>query len=246
MPFIGNIINFFAVLVFSVIGSLVKVGLPEKINRALLHAVAICVVYVGVDGILEAAPAVPEGFFLSAGLTKFIIMILSLVIGTAIGEIIDIDKWVNRLGRRLEAKFSKDDESRRGNFAKGFVSCTIMTCVGAMAVNGSILDGLGNPDVIIAKSVIDAVSCFVMASSFGIGCAFAAIPMMIYQGGIAALSYFLSASIPAASVSYLSATGSLIIILLGTNFLSATNVKTANMTPSVFIPLLIAPIINLF
>ena len=245
MPFVGTIINFFTVAVFSVLGSLLKVGLPEKISRALLHAVSVCVLYVGINGVLEEAPPVREGFFLSAGLTKFIVMILSMVIGTLIGEIIDIDKWVNRLGARLEEKFSNDDESTKGNFAKGFVSCTIMTCVGAMAVNGSILDGLGNPDIIIAKSIIDAVACFIMASSFGIGCAFSALPMLVYQGGIAALSFFLAAVIPAASISYLSATGSLIIMLLGTNFLGATSVKTANMTPAVFMPLIIAPIINL-
>ena len=121
-----------------------------------------------------------------------------------------------------------------------------MTCVGAMAVNGAILDGLGNPDVMIAKAIIDAVSCFVMASTLGFGCAFAAFPLLVYQGGLALLSFVLATSIPAASIAYMSATGSLIILLVGTNFLGATNAKTANMTPAIFMPLIIAPIINLF
>ena len=227
------------------LGALIKRGLPERVSRGLLYAISAVVIYVGVDGMMTEAPAVPEGFFLSADVTKFVVMILSIVIGTVIGEIIDIDKWINKLGTSLEKKFSRDKEGNAG-FAKAFVSCTIMTCVGAMAVNGALLDGLGNPDVTIAKAMIDAVACFVMASTLGYGCAFAAFPMLIYQGGLALLSFTLAASIPASSISYLSSTGSLIILLVGTNFLGATNAKTANMTPAVFMPLLIAPLINLF
>ena len=121
-----------------------------------------------------------------------------------------------------------------------------MTCVGAMAVNGAILDATGDPEVLIAKSVIDAIACFVMATSLGIGCAFSAFPMLIYQGMITLIALLFSAVIPAESIYYLSVTGSLIIVLIGTNFLGATNVKTANMTPAVFLPLIITPILNLF
>ena len=246
MPFLGVIINFASVILFSVLGALIKLGLPERISRGLLYAVSATVIYVAVDGMMTEAPAVPEGFFVSAGVTKFIVMILSLVIGTIIGEIIDIDKWIHKLGITLEKKFSRENSDKTSGFAKAFVSCTIMTCVGAMAVNGAILDGLGNPDVMIAKAIIDAVSCFLMASSLGIGCAFAAFPMLVYQGGLALLSFVLAASIPSAAIAYMSATGSLIILLVGTNFLGATNAKTANMIPAVFMPLILTPIINLF
>lgn len=248
MAFLGTIINFLTISVFSILGALLKRGIPEKINRAVFAAVSVCVIYLGIDGALAETPAVPEGFILSAGLTKFVIMILSMVIGTAIGELIDIDKWVNRLGNKLESKFIKNPnpEYSSGNFAKGFITCSLTTCVGAMAVNGAILDGVGQPDILIAKAIIDAISCFVFATTLGIGCAFAAIPALIYQGGITLLSFFFSSVIPAATLSYLSATGSLIIILIGTNFLGATNVKTANMTPAVFMPLVLTPIFNLF
>lgn len=260
MPFIGTLINFACILVFATLGSFVKCGIPERVNRAILCAVAICVVYIGIDGALEA-PAdgvtLPDVIF-NAGITKFVVVILSLTVGTMIGELIDIDKFVNKLGERLEKKFTSFGKNKKaadaeesshpsqGNFAKGFIGCTIMTCVGAMAVNGAILDATGDPEVLIAKSVIDAIACFVMATSLGIGCAFSAFPMLIYQGMITLIALLFSAVIPAESIYYLSVTGSLIIVLIGTNFLGATNVKTANMTPAVFLPLIITPILNLF
>ena len=169
-----------------------------------------------------------------------------MVLGTAIGELIDIDKWVNKLGAKLEKKLTKNSDATDGAFARGFVSCTIMTCVGAMAVNGAILDATGDPGILTAKSIIDAISCFVMATSLGIGCAFSAVPVFIYQGAITLLALLATSVIPAASIYYLAATGSLIIILIGTNSIGATNVKTANMTPAVFVPLILVPIFELF
>lgn len=247
MPFTGTIINFFVIVVFSLLGTFLKKGIPERINRALFFAISIAVVYLGISGAMNEAPAVPEGFFLNAELTKFAVIILSLVIGTAIGEVINIEKYVTKLGDKLEKKFcSGSDEYTGGNFAKGFITCTLTTCVGAMAVQGAILDGVGQPDILIAKSVLDAISCFVFATSLGIGCAFSAIPMLIYQGGITLLSFALSSFIPEAALSYLSATGSLILVLIGTNGLGATNVRTANMIPAVFIPFVFVPLINLF
>ena len=120
-----------------------------------------------------------------------------------------------------------------------------------MAVYGSVLDAGGNPSTLIAKAVIDAISCFIMAASFGIGCAFAAVPMLVYQGVITTLALLLKSAfadswIFDACVYYLSGTGSLILVLIGLNFLGATKVKTANMTPSVFIPFILVPILNLF
>lgn len=249
MPFLGTIVNFLAVAIAGTLGSLLKRGIPERINKAIFAAVSICIVFVGLDGAMSETPAVPESFILSAGLTKFIIIILSMTLGTAIGEIIDIDKWVNKLGNKLEDKLiknSSEDSPERGNFAKGFITCTLTTCVGAMSVNGAILDGVGKPDMLIAKAIIDIISCFVFATTLGIGCAFSAVPLLLYQGGITLLSFFFSSLIPEATLSYLSATGSLILVLIGTNFLGATKVKTANMTPAVFMPLIITPIVNLF
>jgi uncharacterized membrane protein YqgA involved in biofilm formation len=241
MPFLGTIVNFLAVLVCGLLGMLVKRGVPKKISDALASAMAICVIYIGIDGALEVAPTLPEGAFLSDGLVKVLVMILSLGLGTLIGEIIDIDGLVNKLGERIEARFVKDGE--KGKFAKGFVSCSLLFCVGAMTVNGAFQDALGNSDILIAKSVIDGIMCFVMASTLGLGCAASSAFVLVYQGVLTMLGFFIADILPASSISYMSVTGSLIIILIGTNMLGMTKVKTANMTPAIFLPALIAPLI---
>nr|MBE6545193.1 DUF554 domain-containing protein [Oscillospiraceae bacterium] len=243
MPFLGTIVNFFVVLVCGTVGTLVKKGVPKKISDAIVSAMAICVIYIGIDGALESAPAVSDGLFLSAGLVKVLVMIISLALGALIGEIIDIDKWVNRLGDLLEKKFVKDGE--RGKFAKGFVSCSLLFCVGAMTVNGALQDAIGKPDILIAKSVIDGIMCFVMASTLGMGCAASSVFVLVYQGFLTLVGLFLSDMLPAASISYMSVTGSLIIILIGTNMLGATKVKTANLTPAIFLPAIVWPLISL-
>ena len=241
MPFLGTIVNFLGVLVCGLLGMLVKRGVPKKISDALASAMAICVIYIGIDGALESAPTLPEGSFLSGGLVKVLIMIISLGIGTLIGEHVDLDGLVNRLGESLERKFVKDGE--QGRFAKGFVSCSLLFCVGAMTVNGAFQDALGNSDILIAKSVIDGIMCFVMASTLGVGCVVSAFFVLGYQGILTLLGLFIADILPASSISYMSVTGSLIIVLIGTNMLGMTKVKTANMTPAIFLPALVAPLI---
>ena len=243
MPFLGTIINFTVVLVAGVIGALLKKGIPQRFENAIMTAMGACVVMIGVDGFMEPAPAVSEDSVLSAGLVKVLIVIISMGVGTLLGTLIDIDKWVTRLGDFLEQKLGK--LSTGGGFSRGFVSCTILFCVGAMAVNGSIADAVGNPDILIAKSVIDGFSCFMMATSFGIGCAFSAFGVLIYQGLLTLGGLFLFSAVPAATLSYVSITGSVVIMLIGTHLLGATKVKTANMIPAIFLPFALASIAEL-
>ena len=242
MPFLGTIVNFLVVLICGILGTLIKKGVPKRISEAVISAMAVCVIYIGIDGVLESAPTLVESAFLSNGLIKVLIMIISMALGTLIGELIDIDKWVNRLGDMMEKKFSKEGE--KGNFAKGFVSCSLLFCVGAMTVNGAFQDAMGKPDLLLAKSIIDGIVGFMMASTLGIGCAFSAFFVLVYQGALSVLGYFLANALPAATISYMSMTGSLIIILLGTNVLGCTKVKSANMTPAIFLPILIAPLMQ--
>ena len=245
MPFLGTIVNFFAVLISGIIGALVKKSLPKNISDAIMSGMAVCVIYIGVDGMLEAAPrVVSEGALLSNGLVKILVMIISIALGTLLGELINIDKWVNKLGDLLEKKFaSKDNQS--GNFSRGFVACSLLFCVGAMTVNGSIADAFGSPDILIAKSAIDGIMVFVMASTLGIGCMFSAFTVLVYQGSLTAIALIVKNLLPAATVSYMSITGSLVIVLIGTNMLGMTKVKTANMVPAMFLPIAIAPLVTL-
>ena len=208
-----------------------------------MSAMAICVIYIGIEGILEPAPSISENDFLSDGLIKILVMIISMGIGTLVGELIDIDKWVNRLGGFLEEKLIKG--GKKGAFAEGFVHCSLLFCVGAMTINGAFQDALGNPDILLTKSVIDGVMCFVLASSLGIGCAASSVFVLAYQGALTLVGMFLNELLPSSSITYMSVTGALIIILIGTNILGATKVKTANMTPAIFLPALVAPLMEL-
>lgn len=202
MPFLGTIVNFLAVLVCGLLGMLVKKGVPKRISDALSCAMAICVIYIGIDGVLEQAPAVSEGDFLSDGLIKVLVMVISMGLGTLIGELIDIDKWVNRLGDTLEKKLVKDGE--KGKFAKGFVSCSLLFCVGAMTVNGAFQDALGKSDILLAKSVIDGIMCFVMASTLGIGCAASSVFVLVYQGILTLVGMFIAGLLSPEIISYMS------------------------------------------
>ena len=241
MAFLGTIVNFFAVLVCGLLGLLVKRGVPKRISDGILSAMAVVVIFIGIDGALEPAPALPEGTFLSAGLVKILVMIISMALGTLIGEAVDIDKWVNRLGEWLEKKLVKDGE--KGRFAKAFVSCSLLFCVGAMTVNGAFADAMGKTDILIAQSVIDGMVCLVMASTLGIGCAASSVFVLVYQGLLTVVGLFLADSLSPELISYMSVTGSLIIILIGVDMLGVAKIKTANMTPAIFLPALISPLI---
>ena len=243
MPFLGTLVNFLVVLVAGILGSLMKRGVDKSVADAIVRAMGVCVVFVGIDGALEAAPTVGEDSFFSAGLVKVLVMILSLGLGTFLGELVDFDKRVNTLGDVLAKKFSHDGDG--GSFAGGFAQCSILFCVGAMAVNGAFADAMGKPDILLAKSVIDGIMCFMMATTLGIGCAFSAFPVLAYQGVLTALGYWLTDALPTSTVTYMSVTGSLIILLIGTNLLGVTKVKTANMIPAIFLPIAIAPLILL-
>ena len=241
MPFLGTIVNFLVVLVCGLLGLLIKKGIPERVSKSLKYAMSVCVIYIGVDGMLGVAPVIGSKL-ISDGLVKVLIMVISLALGTLIGELIDIDKWVNRLGDSLEKKFVKDGE--QGRFAEGFVYCSMLFCFGAMTVHGAFQDALGHPDILITKAVIDGVMCLVLAPTLGIGCAASSVFVLVYQGLLTVAGLVLVELLPAESISYMSSTGSLIIILIGLNMLGAAKVKTANMTPAIFIPALLYPIFS--
>ena len=268
--FLGTLVNFVGVIIAGVLGTLLKRGIPKRFTDIIMYSMAICVVYVGIDGILAEAPAVPPGSFLSAGLVKILIMISSMAIGCIIGELIDIDKQLTRIALALGKLFKKvvgsmskgkteeimasgvEKENLSGEvdvaekFANGFVSCSLLFCVGAMAVNGAILDAQGDPSTLLAKTVIDMIVCFVMASTLGIGCAFSALTVLVYQGVFNVVGLILAELVPASTISYMSIVGSLIIILIGTNVLGITKIKTANMVPAMFVAIGMEAFIGLF
>lgn len=243
-PFIGTLVNFAVVLIMGIVGSFIKKGIPKRFSESVMAAMAICVIYIGIDGVLETAPDTSVNApLLSPGLFKILVMIISIAVGTVIGELINIEKWMDKLGELASSRLGR--LGGRDSFAKGFVSCSILFCVGAMTVNGAIASASGDHQLLLTKSVIDGVSVLVMSSSLGIGCAFSAFFVLLYQGVLTLFGTALVGILTEATLTYMSVTGSLLVILLGTNVLGITKVRTANMIPSMFLTIGVEALLNL-
>lgn len=243
-PYLGTFVNFAVVLIMGIVGSFIKKGVPKRFSDSVMCTMGICVVYIGIDGVLETAPDTSlSAPLLSPGLFKVLVMIISMAIGTIIGELIDFEKWMDKLGELAANKLVKNGDNE--NFAKGFASCSILFCVGAMTVNGAIASAAGDHQLLLTKSVIDGVSVFVMSSTLGIGCAFSAFFVLAYQGILTLFGTALVGILTESTLTYMSVTGSLVIILLGTNVMGITKARTANMIPAMFVAVGVEALLNL-
>jgi uncharacterized membrane protein YqgA involved in biofilm formation len=168
---------------------------------------------------------------------RVLLLIMSLVAGALAGELIDIDKWMNRAGLWAEKKLGA---GTAGNFAKGFASASILFCTGSMAIVGSMQSGLtGNHQTLFAKSILDGSISVVFGASLGIGVAFSAIPVLFYQGGIVLLSMAVRDILSPDLINEMSAVGNLLVAAIGINFVclaEGREIKVANLIPAVFIP----------
>ncbi len=249
MIFLGTIVNALAVCIGALVGVsssrlLTKSKKFAEIPNVLMKAVGICVIYIGISGMLSGNSSVES----SLGSYSLLIMIGCIAVGTLIGEIIDIDRGLERLGKALENKLTKKKFDENGNeivsektIAKGFVSATLLFCVGAMAITGAIESGLSRGDMqstLFAKSTLDFISSVVFGATLGIGTIFSAVSVLIYQGAIELIAIFVGDFLPSVVVSEMSATGSALIFALGLNMVGATKIKVANMLPAIFLPLI--------
>jgi len=223
MFMLGTLANTVCVAIAGILGTLLKKGIPERITSTVLHGMALCVMFIGISGALDGE--------------NILIAIISLGVGAFIGELIDIEKHVNRLGNFIQSKVKVSDG--QGSVAEGFVNCTLLFCVGSMAIVGAIEDAMGDPDTLLAKTVIDTISCFIMATTLGIGCAFSSLSLLLYQGSISVLALLFLSDLPDAMLNEISCVGSLIIIAIGLNMLGVTKIRTANLIPAIFLPLIL-------
>ncbi len=234
----GVFINVAAVIIGSLIGLVFKKGIPEKYSKVITQAIGISVVFIGISGALRTETV--DGTVMGA---DPLILILSMIIGVVLGTLLKIDDGLSRLGKRLEERFSKSE----GDFAKGFVNATLLFCVGAMAITGSMESALENDhSTLIAKSVLDGINSVIFAANMGIGVIFSAVIVLLYQGGIAVITYFAGSRLftPIMNL-HLIAAGSLVIMLLGLNLLGITKIKVADFLPAIFIAPLMAVILSL-
>lgn len=218
---LGTIINCISIIFGGILGASLKKGLPERFNDTIMKGLALCVILIGISGTMKSS--------------NTMIIIFSIVIGGIIGEAIDIDSRLKSLGDKIELRL----KGRGGSISEGFVTASLVYCVGAMAIVGSLESGLtGNHKTLLAKSILDGVSAVVFSSSLGIGVVLSAVSVFIYQGTITVLAEFLRNLLVESVVNDMTAVGSLLIIGLGLNMIGATKVKVANLLPGVFFPII--------
>lgn len=222
---IGVFVNTFTVLLGSAIGLLLKKGIPERVSKAVMVAIGFCTVYIGIDGALSGGNA--------------IILIVSMVLGTIIGTLLDIDGKINHVGLFFERKMKRDGD--KTPIAEGFMTGSLLFCVGAMTIVGTLNSGLsGDHTLIFTKSVLDLISSCMLASTLGIGVMFAALFVFVFQGALVVTAGLLQSVLTdAALINEITCAGSVIIIGLGFNILGISKFKVADMLPAiVLVPLI--------
>ena len=225
---LGTIVNSSAIIVGAFIGILIKNGIKDKYKSTIMDGIGLSVVIIGIMSGIKA--------------NNIIIIIGSIVVGSIIGEIIDIDLKLEHLGNKMEKWFGKGDS----NFSKGFVTASLVYCIGAMAIVGSLESGIsGNHEILFAKSILDGISAIIFASTLGIGVAFSAIPVFIYQGVITLLANVVKDLLTIEVINEMSAVGGILILAIGINILGIKKIKVANMLPAIFIPLIYLTVLNL-
>ncbi|WP_300277438.1 DUF554 domain-containing protein [Peptacetobacter sp.] len=222
---IATLINSGVIILGCIVGFFIKGGIPERFNKTIMNGLALCAMFIGFSGALEGK--------------NIIITIVSMSVGAFIGELIDIDKWINKLGDTLQNKFNKGNRNEN-KIAEGFVTSSLLYCVGAMSIVGAMQAGLsGNYDTIYAKTVLDGVSSIIFSASLGIGVIFSSVTVLIYQGGITLCASFLSGILSQPVIAEMTAVGSLMIVGLGLNLLEATDIKIANLLPGILVPIIL-------
>ena len=238
---LGTVVNVAAVIAGGAIGTFIKRGLPDRFKNIVIQAIGLSVLIIGVSGTLQGMYKVIDGGNIDRQYTMT--MIFSLIIGGLVGEIFDIEGKLERIGNWFQSRFTKEG----GNFAQGFVTASFMFCVGAMAIVGSLEDGLaGNPSTLFAKSILDGVISIVLASTMGVGVAFSAIPVLVYQGSITLLAGLIKPWLTDAVISQMSLVGSILILGIGINILEIKTIKVGNLLPAIFVPLIYYVITLLF
>jgi len=229
---IGTLINCLAIVIGSAIGLLLRRGMKESISKTVMAGVGLSVILIGVMGAIKT--------------NDTLLVILSMVIGGVFGAWINIDGKMNQLGAWAQKKLSRDD-SENNTFAQGFVTASLVYCVGAMAVVGALDSGIrGDHTTLIAKAMLDGVTAIVFTSSLGIGVMLSAVPVFIYQGAIALLGNAVAPLLSDVVVTEMSAVGGLLIMAIGINMVLDKDIKVANLLPAILIPFLYCPIAQLF
>jgi len=253
----GVLVNTLAIIVGGSLGLLLKKGIPPRFSKIIMTGLGLCTLYIGISGSLQGE--------------NLIVLVLSIVLGVTVGTALQIDERLVSLGKMLEKRFisgkvasngassaklpkayeseennspleeNKNADNGKPSFTQGFVTASVLFCVGAMAIVGSFESGLtGDHSVIFAKSTLDFIAALMLTVTLGFGVIFSAVSVFIYQGLLVLLAQFLRPVLyDPVTLAELSRTGSVIIIALGFNLIGITKIKIADFLPAIaFAPIL--------
>ena len=217
MKFSGVFVNTFTVAIGSIVGLFMKKQIPPKLTGAVMNVIGLCTVTIGITGIIEG--------------DNPLVMILSLVPGVIIGTLIDIDGKLTKLRNKLQ-KINAKENGEKSNFSQGFVTASLLFCMGAMTIVGSMNAGIsGDNQMIYTKALLDMISSSMLAASMGIGVLCSAAFVFVFQGTLVLLSMLLGSFLSDFAVTELICSGSVMIVALGLNLLNITKIKVANLLP---------------
>lgn len=228
---IGTLINVVTILAGTALGLVLRKGIPERMRATVMQGLGLCVILIGVSGAVKTGDTM--------------CVIVSMVVGGLVGSAVNIEARLNALGELAERKLVHGKEG--GTFAKGFVTASLVYCVGAMAIVGAMDSGLrGDHATLIAKAALDGVSAIFFASTMGVGVGLSAVAVFVYQGAIALLAGWLSPLLTDVIINEMSAAGSLLIIGIGLNMIYDKHLCVGNMLPAIFVPMAYIPLMQLF
>lgn len=226
----GTLINAAAVVVATCLGLLFKKGVPQKISDAILKVMGVSIFMVGLTGALQSMAVVSQT---GISFNGTLLLIFSLTGGLIVGELINIDSAFNKFGSAVEKRLKID------GFASGFITASMIFCVGAMTILGALEEGLsGNFDILKIKTVLDFVMALVLTTTLGAGVGFSAVTILVYQGALTLCASFVAPLMSSAMIADISMVGYVILMIMGLNQLVGEKIKTANLLPALLIPVL--------
>lgn len=218
---LGTIVNVLAIIAGSLFGFIFRKGIKDKYKATIIDGLSLCVIIMGIMSTIKTE--------------NILLVISSIVIGSIIGEMIGIEEGLDKVGVKLQKRFASGDT----NFSKGFITATLVYCIGAMSIVGALEAGLtGNYKTLFAKSILDGVASIIFTSSLGIGVIFSVIPVLIYQGSITLLSTYLRDIFTPLMINEISAVGGILIMAISLNLMGIKKIRVSNMLPSLLIPII--------
>lgn len=230
--FSGVLVNTLTVIVGSILGMFLKKQIPEKLTDSVMSVIGLCTVAIGIGGVIKGQ--------------NQLVMIISLVIGTVVGTLLNIDGMLTEIGDKLQ-KNGKSTGNGASSFSQGFVTASLLFCVGAMTIVGSMNAGIsGDNQMLYTKSVLDLISSIMLGASLGMGVLCSSAFVLVFQGGLVALSMALGSFLGDFAVAELICAGSVMIIALGLNLIGITKLKVANMLPGLVLVPFVCKLVELF